>query len=95
MTTVAAFDSVGAILVVALFVVPPATAYLLTDKLKPMLLIGAAIAVFISIVGYYLAVAIDGSIAGAIVTIAGLVFGVVFILKKKNSVLIRNNYENS
>lgn len=95
MTTVAAFDSVGAILVVALFVVPPATAYLLTDKLKPMLLIGAAIAVFISIVGYYLAVAIDGSIAGAIVTIAGLVFGIVFILKKKNSVLIRNNYENS
>jgi manganese/zinc/iron transport system permease protein len=94
MTTVAAFDSVGAILVVALFVVPPATAYLLTNKLKSMLLIGSGMAVLISIVGYYLAVAIDGSIAGAMVTVAGLVFGLVFMLKKNNRILVKNSYEN-
>ncbi|MCI5083112.1 MAG: metal ABC transporter permease [Saprospiraceae bacterium] len=79
MTTVAAFDSVGAILVVALFVVPPATAYLLSHQLKTMMWLTVGFSIFISIVGYYLAVAIDGSIAGAIVTIAGILFAVVFL----------------
>ncbi len=78
MTTVAAFDSVGAILVVALFVVPPATAYLLSHQLKTMMWLTVGFSIFISIAGYYLAVAIDGSIAGAIVTIAGILFAVVF-----------------
>lgn len=79
MTTVAAFDSVGAILVVALFVVPPATAYLLSHQLKTMMWLTVGFSIFISIAGYYLAVAIDGSIAGAIVTIAGILFAVVFL----------------
>jgi manganese/zinc/iron transport system permease protein len=59
-----------------------------------MLLIGSGMAVLISIVGYYLAVAIDGSIAGAMVTVAGLVFGLVFMLKKNNRILVKNSYEN-
>ena len=79
MTTVAAFDSVGAILVVALFVVPPATAYLLTQQLKFMMLWTVLLAIAISIGGYYLAVYLDSSIAGAIVTVAGLFFGMVFL----------------
>lgn len=78
-TTVAAFESVGAILVVALFVVPPATAYLLTSKLKNMLWITVGLSFLSSLLGYYLAVLIDGSIAGAIVTVAGLLFGITFI----------------
>ena len=79
MTTVAAFDSVGAILVVALLVCPPATAYLLTDKFQHMLGITVVIAIAISVLGYYLAVALDGSIAGAIVAVAGLFFGLAFL----------------
>ena len=79
LTTVAAFDSVGAILVVALLVVPPATAYLLTDRFPMMLWLTAVIAVVISILGYGLAVVLDGSIAGAVVSVAGGLFGAVFL----------------
>lgn len=78
MTTVAAFDSVGAILVVALLVAPPATAYLLTTDLRRMMGLTVAISILISILGYFLAVLLDGSIAGAIVTVAGLLFGLAF-----------------
>jgi manganese/zinc/iron transport system permease protein len=81
MTTVAAFDSVGAILVVALLVVPAATAYLLTDRLPLMLAYSAAIALSGSALGYVLAVALDGSIAGAIVTVFGAMFGVAFLFR--------------
>ncbi len=87
MTTVAAFESVGAILVVALFVVSPATAYLLTHKLKQMLLLTTLLSVMISISGYYLAVALDGSIAGAIVTVAGVLFALAFLFSPTEGVL--------
>lgn len=89
MTTVAAFDSVGAILVVALLVAPPATAYLLTDNFKKMLLITCVIAVIISILGYYLAVMLDGSIAGAVVTVAGILFGIAYLFSPSNGILMK------
>jgi manganese/zinc/iron transport system permease protein len=89
MTTVASFDSVGAILVVALLVAPPATAYLLTDNFKKMLLISCGIGVVISITGYYLAVYLDGSIAGAVVTMAGILFGLAFFFSPKEGVLLK------
>jgi len=89
MTTVASFDSVGAILVVALLVAPPATAYLLTDNFKKMLLISSGIGVVISITGYYLAVYLDGSIAGAVVTMAGVLFGLAFFFSPKEGLLLK------
>ena len=89
MTTVASFESVGAILVVALLVAPPATAYLLTEKFEHMLIITCTISVVISMLGYYLAVYLDGSIAGAIVTVAGLLFGLVFLFSPKEGILFR------
>ncbi len=92
MTTVAAFDSVGAILVVALLVVPAATAYLLTDQFQHMLFFTAGISVIMSTLGYFLAVAIDGSIAGAIVTVAGLLFGLAFIFTTVKKSRNKNNH---
>lgn len=89
MTTVAAFDSVGAILVVALMVAPPATAYLLTDNFKKMLLITSAIAVVISILGYYLAVMLDGSIAGAVVTVAGVLFAIAYLFSPNSGIIFK------
>ncbi len=89
MTTVAAFDSVGAILVVALLVAPPATAYLLTDNFKKMILITCIVAIIISIFGYYLAVMLDGSIAGAVVAIAGLLFGLAYLFSPSNGILLK------
>jgi manganese/zinc/iron transport system permease protein len=88
-TTVSAFESVGAILVVALFVVPPATAYLVTDKLKHMLSITSVLSLIISVLGYYLAVLVDGSIAGSIVTIAGLLFALAFLFSPSSGILMR------
>jgi manganese/zinc/iron transport system permease protein len=74
LSTVISFESVGAILVVAFLVVPPAAAYLLTNELKKMLLITTLFAILSSIGGYYLAVWINGSIAGAMATVAGVIF---------------------
>lgn len=51
-TAVGAFDAVGAILVVAFFVVPPATAYLLTDRLWLLLVLSAAIGALSAYMGY-------------------------------------------
>ena len=79
LTTVASFESVGAILVVAFLVGPPATAYLLTDTFKTMLLLSVAIGIVAVIVGYYLAFWLDGSIAGAVATITGIQFGLAFV----------------
>lgn len=89
MTTVAAFDSVGAILVVALLVTPPATAYLLTERFSSMLRITVLLAILVSITGYYLAVALDSSIAGAMVTMAGFFFGLTFLFSPINGVVIK------
>ena len=79
-TTVISFESVGAILVVALLIVPAASAYLITSALKPLLALGSAFGVLSSILGYYLAKWLDGSIAGAISAVAGLIFLVAFAI---------------
>lgn len=74
LTTVVSFESVGAILVVALLIVPPAAAYLLTDSLKNMLWLTALLGILTAVGGYYLALILDGSIAGAMATFAGILF---------------------
>ena len=73
-TAVGAFDSVGAILVVAFLIVPPATAYLLTDKLAHMMLLAVAFGAGSAIAGYYLASLLDVTIAGTMAVVAGLFF---------------------
>lgn len=77
-TAVGAFDAVGAVLVVALMIAPPATAYLLTDRLPVMLGQAAGLGVLSSLAGYGLATVLDGSIAGAIATMAGVFFLLAF-----------------
>src|SRR5690606_11522941 len=74
LTTVVSFESVGAILVVALLIAPPATAYHITDSLKKMLWLTSLLGIFTAIGGYYLALILDGSIAGAMATFAGILF---------------------
>jgi manganese/zinc/iron transport system permease protein len=73
-TTVGAFTAVGAILVVALVIVPAATAYLLTERLLHMMIASVMIGALGAIGGYWLALSIDGSIAGGIVTMLGILF---------------------
>jgi len=79
LTTVAAFESVGAVLVLAFLVVPPATAYLLTRNLKMMLILSCLIGMCAAILGYYAAVWLNASISGAMTTVAGLIFALTFV----------------
>ena len=78
LTTVVSFESVGAILVVALLIAPPATAYLLTGSLKKMLVLSAVAGILSSISGYYLAAFLNASIAGAMASSAGFFFALAF-----------------
>jgi len=80
LTTVAAFQAVGSILVVAFMVGPPVTAYLLTDDLKHMLILSGLIGAINGVLGYQAAALLDVSIAGSIAVTTGLVFLLVFIL---------------
>ncbi|GAB5522037.1 MAG: metal ABC transporter permease [Rhodothermales bacterium] len=78
-TAVSAFDAVGSILVVALMIGPPAAAYLLTDRLDRMLLLSAGLGALSALLGYALARTLDASIAGAMATVVGLLFGLVYL----------------
>lgn len=78
-TTVGAFDAVGAILVIALMIAPAATAYLLTNNLKKMLLLSVLFGVSSAILGYWLAHALDTSISGSMTTVLGLIFLLVYL----------------
>ena len=78
-TTVGAFDAVGAILVVALMIAPAAAAYLLTTNLTKMIILACFFGVFSAIAGYWSANYLDASIAGSIATMLGLVFLIVYL----------------
>lgn len=79
LVTVVSFESVGAILVVAFLIAPAATAYLLTEQLPKMLLLSAIFGIIAAFFGYILAAYLDSSIAGAMTTILGLEFLLVFV----------------
>ncbi|WP_394747740.1 metal ABC transporter permease [Spongiimicrobium salis] len=78
-TTVGAFDAVGAILVVALMIAPPAMAYLLTTDLKKMLWLSTLFGVIGALVGYWVAHWLDASIAGSMTTILGVLFLLIYL----------------
>ncbi|WP_217921425.1 metal ABC transporter permease [Miltoncostaea oceani] len=78
-TAVTAFESVGAILVVTLLIVPAAAAYLLTDRLVAMVAISVAIGWISAVGGYAGAIRIDASIAGAMGLCAAALFAVALI----------------
>ncbi|NTZ16651.1 metal ABC transporter permease [Paenibacillus sp. JMULE4] len=70
-TTVASFESVGAILVVGMLVVPPLAAYLITEVLSRMIVYSVLIGSASAVAGYYLAKWLDASIAASMITVAG------------------------
>ncbi|MEK3763351.1 metal ABC transporter permease [Solibacillus sp. FSL K6-4121] len=77
MTTVSAFDSVGAILVIAMLIGPAATAYLISRSLKQMFAYAISFGVMAAIGGYYVAKWFDTSIAGMMAVMIGIIFIVV------------------
>lgn len=89
LTTVASFEAVGAILVVAFLIVPAATAHLLTDRLSLMLPIAAGIGIIGSVAGYFFARAIDASVAGSMASAMGAVFLLAWLLAPQHGVVGR------
>lgn len=88
-TVVGAFESVGAILVVAMLIVPPATAYLLTDRLGVMIGLAMATGVAAALGGYALARVLDCSISGAMATAAGGLFLLAFLFSPAHGLIAR------
>lgn len=89
LNTVAAFDSVGSILVVAMIVVPGATAYLLTDRLLVMLGISIAVGAASAIFGYIVAAAFNASISGSMATVSGVLFTLAFLFSPQYGLVAR------
>jgi manganese/zinc/iron transport system permease protein len=94
-TAVGAFDAVGSILVVALMIAPPATAYLLVDRFAPMLSAGVAVAVGCAVLGYGLAYAFDVSIAGSMATMCGAVFTMALLLAPRRGLVAQARRRSS
>src|SRR3990172_8979030 len=70
-TTVASFEAVGSILVVAMLIVPPSTAHLLCDRLERMVVVACFVAVASAVVGYWFAHVWDVAPAGAMAGVGG------------------------
>ncbi len=88
-TAVTAFESVGAILVVTLLIVPAATAHLLTDRLWTMVVITVSIGWVSAVVGHTSALAVDASIAGAMGLVAAVCFVLALALSPRYGLLAR------
>jgi manganese/iron transport system permease protein len=84
---VAALQTVGACLVIAMVVTPGATAYLLTDRFPRLLVIAVAIGTLTSGIGAYLSYFLDGATGGVIVTLQTLIFLAAFYFAPKHGML--------
>ena len=85
--TVAAMQTVGAFLVIAMVVTPGATAYLLTDRFPRLILIAIAVGTLSSLVGAYISFFLDGATGGVIVVLQTAVFLSAFVFAPKHGLL--------
>lgn len=95
-TTIAAFESVGSILVIAMLIVPGAAAHLLTDRLSRMIAISLVVACLSAVLGHLGAITVptwfgfrDTSTAGMMAVMAGVLFAAVFLLAPRYGVISR------
>ncbi len=92
-TTIAAFESVGSILVIAMLIVPGACAHLLTDRLPAMIALSLLVAATSAVLGHWGAIALppllgfrDTGTAGMMATAAGFIFVLVFLFAPRHGV---------
>lgn len=95
-TTVVAFESVGSILVIAMLIVPPAAAHLLTERLGVMLVLGVLLALGAAPLGHWAAITAPGALgyegvststAGMMAAVAGLLFLVALLAAPRHGLL--------
>ena len=80
---VAALQTVGAFLVIAMVVTPGATAYLICDRFPKLILLSVLIGSITCFTGAYLSFFIDGATGGVIVVLQTIVFLGVFLIAPK------------
>jgi manganese/zinc/iron transport system permease protein len=92
-TTVASFEAVGSILVIAMLIVPPATAHLLCDRLSRMVALSCVFAVASAVLGYWFAKQWNVETAGTMTLVAGAFYALTVLFSPRYgivSTLIRN-----
>ena len=85
--TVAALQTVGAILVIAMVVTPGATAYLLTDRFSRLLIISVVIGASTSAIGAWISYFLNGETGGVIVTLQTLIFLAAFLFAPRQGLI--------
>ncbi|MFU8849006.1 MAG: metal ABC transporter permease [Opitutales bacterium] len=95
-TTVAAFEAVGSIIVIAMLIAPAAAAHLLTDRLISMIVISAVLAILAAVLGHLSALIVPGwfgfsgtSTSGMMAVMSGLIFAVVLFFAPRYGILVR------
>lgn len=86
-STVAALQTVGAFLVIALVITPGATAYLLTDRFPKLVLISSIIGAMTCFLGAYLSYFLDGATGGIIVVLQTSLFLIALVFAPKHGIL--------
>ncbi len=89
LTAVTAFDAAGPVLVVAFFVVPPATAYLLTDRLSHLIGLSVLIGVIGAVGGTVIAYSFGVTIAGTVAVLMGCFFLLALIASPRYGLITR------
>ncbi|MEZ6059964.1 MAG: metal ABC transporter permease [Planctomycetaceae bacterium] len=95
-TAVASFETVGSILVVAMLIVPPAAAYMLTDRLTTMIVLSVILAALSALLGHAAALIVPSwfgfgstTTAGMMAVVAGLLFLLAAVLGPRHGILVK------
>jgi manganese/iron transport system permease protein len=86
-SVVAAMQTVGAFLVIAMVVTPGATAYLLCDRFPRLIATSVAIGSISAFLGAYISYFLDGATGGVIVSLQTLLFLAAFVFAPKHGLL--------
>ncbi|MGO1349814.1 MAG: metal ABC transporter permease [Brevibacterium aurantiacum] len=89
LTSVVALQAVGVVLVVAMLIIPGATAYLLTDRFQRMLFIAPAISIACAVAGLYSSYYLDTASGGMVVLSQGAIFALVYLFSPRHGLIGR------
>ncbi|EQM33509.1 metal ABC transporter permease [Rhodococcus erythropolis] len=89
LTSVVALQAVGVVLVVAMLIIPGATAYLLTEKFSRMLVIAPVVSAICAITGIYVSYYLDTASGGMVVMTQGIVFALVYLFSPSQGVIAK------
>ncbi|WP_207344315.1 metal ABC transporter permease [Arthrobacter sp. E3] len=88
LTSVVALQAVGVVLVVAMLIIPGATAYLLTDRFGRMLVLAPSIAAVCAVVGLYASYYLDAASGGMVVLAQGVAFALVYLFSPRHGLVV-------